>query len=200
MVLAQTAITANSKRSQIRTGKVKQLRGVRGTLQSRSLSWEGAAALAQRLHCQQAPQGARRPQMRPFPVLVIAAAATLFSFSPTARALRKVDVYIEDTDRFPGWKGELPQAELAGPTLGFGESGQVPAPAIAPSMPPASLSWGIVRHRGLPPASLRRSGRLGPTSGPARRSPAFLHLAIRCRDLRCGAVQRLTPCVRNPRI
>lgn len=33
-------------------------------------------------------------------------------------------VYIEDTDRFPGWKGELPRAELSGPSIGYGESGQ----------------------------------------------------------------------------
>jgi hypothetical protein len=37
--------------------------------------------------------------------------------------------YIEDTDRFPGWKGELPQQQpLADDpaTIGFGESGKVP--------------------------------------------------------------------------
>lgn len=36
--------------------------------------------------------------------------------------------YIEDTDRFPGWKGELPQQQpLADDpaTIGFGESGKV---------------------------------------------------------------------------
>lgn len=33
-------------------------------------------------------------------------------------------VYIEDTDRFPGWKGELPRAELSGPSIGYGESGK----------------------------------------------------------------------------
>ena len=38
------------------------------------------------------------------------------------------DVYIEDTDRFPGWKGELPRAvevEEAPNTIGYGEGGVV---------------------------------------------------------------------------
>jgi hypothetical protein len=34
-------------------------------------------------------------------------------------------IYIEDTERFPGWKGELPRAEQFGPSVGFGESGRV---------------------------------------------------------------------------
>lgn len=33
-------------------------------------------------------------------------------------------IYIEDTERFPGWKGELPRAEQFGPSVGFGESGR----------------------------------------------------------------------------
>ncbi len=34
--------------------------------------------------------------------------------------------YIEDTDRFPGWRGELPRMEVGvGDTVGFGELGQV---------------------------------------------------------------------------
>lgn len=44
--------------------------------------------------------------------------------------------YIEDTDRFPGWKGELPSDTVAkasealsqtatGKTIGFGENGKV---------------------------------------------------------------------------
>ena len=38
------------------------------------------------------------------------------------------DMYIEDTDRFPGWKGELPRTaeEDGGPdTIGYGEGGVV---------------------------------------------------------------------------
>ncbi len=37
------------------------------------------------------------------------------------------NMYIEDTDRFPGWKGELPRsAEEDGPnTIGYGEGGVV---------------------------------------------------------------------------
>ena len=40
------------------------------------------------------------------------------------------DMYIEDTDRFPGWKGELPRtAEEDGPnTIGYGEGGVVSSP------------------------------------------------------------------------
>lgn len=34
--------------------------------------------------------------------------------------------YIEDTERFPGWRGELPRMEVGvGDTVGFGELGQV---------------------------------------------------------------------------
>jgi hypothetical protein len=43
----------------------------------------------------------------------------------TATAL---DTYIEDTDRFPGWKGELPSvahAEYTDGTVGYGEVGKV---------------------------------------------------------------------------
>ena len=43
--------------------------------------------------------------------------------------------YIEDTDRFPGWKGELPQQQpLADDpaTIGFGESGKVLCSVVAP--------------------------------------------------------------------
>ncbi len=43
----------------------------------------------------------------------------------TATAL---DTYIEDTDRFPGWKGELPSvahAEYTDGTVGYGEAGKV---------------------------------------------------------------------------
>lgn len=59
------------------------------------------------------------------PAYLVVAVAVLLITSPTARAVGKSEVYIEDTDRFPGWKGELPKAELAGPTLGYGESGEV---------------------------------------------------------------------------
>lgn len=55
-----------------------------------------------------------------------AAIALLVSLS-CASVAAAADVYIEDTDRFPGWKGELPQTqpqpETSG-TVGFGESGQ----------------------------------------------------------------------------
>ncbi len=39
-----------------------------------------------------------------------------------------LDKYIEDTDRFPGWRGELPEHTIdlgVGDTVGFGELGQV---------------------------------------------------------------------------
>jgi hypothetical protein len=39
-----------------------------------------------------------------------------------------LDTYIEDTDRFPGWKGELPSvahAEYTDGSVGFGEAGKV---------------------------------------------------------------------------
>jgi len=46
------------------------------------------------------------------------------------------DMYIEDTDRFPGWKGELPRtAEEDGPnTIGYGEGGVVSSPGCAESL------------------------------------------------------------------
>lgn len=34
------------------------------------------------------------------------------------------NVYIEDTDRFPGWKGELPR-QAEDNTIGYGEGGVV---------------------------------------------------------------------------
>ena len=39
-----------------------------------------------------------------------------------------LDTYIEDTDRFPGWKGELPSvahAEYTEGAVGYGEVGKV---------------------------------------------------------------------------
>ena len=51
--------------------------------------------------------------------------------------------YIEDTDRFPGWKGELPQQQpLADDpgTIGFGESGKVIRIAAAAVQLEQSLS------------------------------------------------------------
>lgn len=39
-----------------------------------------------------------------------------------------LDTYIEDTDRFPGWKGELPSvahAEYTDGSVGYGEVGKV---------------------------------------------------------------------------
>jgi hypothetical protein len=39
-----------------------------------------------------------------------------------------LDTYIEDTDRFPGWKGELPSvanAEYTDESVGYGEVGKV---------------------------------------------------------------------------
>ena len=36
------------------------------------------------------------------------------------------EVYVEDTDRFPGWRGELPQLEKVDPnSVGYGEAGVV---------------------------------------------------------------------------
>ena len=52
-------------------------------------------------------------------------------------AMKVVDaVYIEDTDRFPGWKGELPQAvgEKGANTIGYGEGGVVRSPFLLQHM------------------------------------------------------------------
>lgn len=50
-----------------------------------------------------------------------------------AAGLEKGAAFIEDADRFPGWRGELPShlaAQAAqGDTVGFGELGQVRAAA-----------------------------------------------------------------------
>lgn len=49
--------------------------------------------------------------------------AVLFFVSITC----ELDRYIEDTDRFPGWKGELPRAmeESLEDSVGFAELGKV---------------------------------------------------------------------------
>lgn len=52
-------------------------------------------------------------------------AITAFLASSSLHAVGTERVYIEDTDRFPGWKGELPRAELSGPSIGYGDSGKV---------------------------------------------------------------------------
>lgn len=36
-----------------------------------------------------------------------------------------IDKYIQDSDRFPGWKGELPKAGQPGVELAVGEHGKV---------------------------------------------------------------------------
>ena len=56
------------------------------------------------------------------------AALLVFSAIPSAvDAAAKSEVYIEDTDRFPGWKGELPQQQPleSAAMVGYGEAGQV---------------------------------------------------------------------------
>lgn len=50
------------------------------------------------------------------------------SLAAAVASAASANEYIEDTDRFPGWKGELPQQQpLADDpaTIGFGESGKV---------------------------------------------------------------------------
>ena len=69
-------------------------------------------------------RGSAMAPPRALPLLALLLAALL----PAAQPL---DRYIEDTDRFPGWRGELPgsvQEEL-GETVGFGELGRVRAGA-----------------------------------------------------------------------
>lgn len=59
----------------------------------------------------------------------LAVALTLMAGGAIASAAT-TNEYIEDTDRFPGWKGELPQQQplAADPaTIGYGESGKVRA-------------------------------------------------------------------------
>lgn len=56
------------------------------------------------------------------------AVVALLSASVSVDAAPKSNEYIEDTDRFPGWKGELPQQQPLGGdpiTIGYGESGKV---------------------------------------------------------------------------
>lgn len=40
-------------------------------------------------------------------------------------AVLAIDKYIQDTDRFPGWKGELPKAGQPGVELAVGEYNEV---------------------------------------------------------------------------
>ena len=58
------------------------------------------------------------------------AGALLLGLLALLPAALSMDKYIEDTDRFPGWRGELPDSVGAvnstyGQTVGFGELGQV---------------------------------------------------------------------------
>ena len=65
----------------------------------------------------------------PRPLLAVAFAVLIQA------ALGDVERYIEDTDRFPGWKGELPSLideatkalsqKPTGKTIGYGENGKV---------------------------------------------------------------------------
>ena len=80
--------------------------------------------------------------------------------------------YIEDADRFPGWRGELPIEAVAGETVGYGELGKAswaqlaaacracavppvlaqrppsPAAPARASPPPAALAGGLARQGG----------------------------------------------------
>ena len=64
------------------------------------------------------------------------AGALLLGLLALLPAALSMDKYIEDTDRFPGWRGELPDSVGAvnstyGQTVGFGELGQVGGRAAA---------------------------------------------------------------------
>lgn len=61
-------------------------------------------------------------ELRPSQTLLI-----IFSLSIVVLG-KELDIYIEDSDRFPGWRGELPQASQdvgSVDTIGFGELGRV---------------------------------------------------------------------------
>ena len=75
--------------------------------------------------------GARRPRLR-CPASCSACALLLVYTAFGVSADTAKDMYIEDTDRFPGWKGELPRsAEEDGPnTIGYGEGGVVSSAAV----------------------------------------------------------------------
>ena len=60
--------------------------------------------------------------------VVLTAVMALAAGEATVASAAQANEYIEDTDRFPGWKGELPQQQpLADDpaTIGFGELGKV---------------------------------------------------------------------------
>ena len=57
----------------------------------------------------------------------MAAYLLLFCAINTAADSTPSNVYIEDTDRFPGWKGELPRA-IVDKTIGYGQGGVVYTP------------------------------------------------------------------------
>lgn len=44
----------------------------------------------------------------------------------SASTAHSTETYVEDTDRFPGWKGELPRVQQPDPhSVGYGEGGVV---------------------------------------------------------------------------
>ena len=70
--------------------------------------------------------GFRRPRLRSLASCSACVLLLMYTAGGVGADTAK-DVYIEDTDRFPGWKGELPRsAEEDGPnTIGYGEGGVV---------------------------------------------------------------------------
>lgn len=85
-----------------------------------------ARPLASRQRAASARQATRPGLLASAAALVVV--ALLSAGGPTVNAAAKTNEYIEDTDRFPGWKGELPQQQPLGSdpvTIGYGESGKV---------------------------------------------------------------------------
>lgn len=61
----------------------------------------------------------------------------LVIYRVSASTAQSTDTYVEDTDRFPGWKGELPRAQPLDPhSVGYGEGGVV---RTHPPIPPSRL-------------------------------------------------------------
>lgn len=113
--------------------------------------------------------------------------------------------YIEDADRFPGWRGELPHMEAAvGDTVGFGELGQVlpperaRLPAHAACRGRALLSRTRMRRRLLACACKCCGCRSVALPRPPVSSPTFPHLPCapqtlpRAQELWRGKVEQVS--------
>jgi prolyl 4-hydroxylase len=85
--------------------------------------------MARQLVSRQSQRACASQAARPSLLATAAAFAVvaLLSAGVSVDAAAKSNEYIEDTDRFPGWKGELPQQQPLGSdaiTIGYGEAGK----------------------------------------------------------------------------